>query len=193
MRNLLRSLFQRVVRLYAVRANVTLGQRVHIGPFSHLWAPNRLSVGNDVYIGKFCTIEIDGRIGNQVLIANGVGLVGRHDHDFTAVGVPVRSAPWVGDKDYTAPRGIEEVIVEDDVWLGYGCIVLSGVTIGRGAIVSAGAVVTRDVEPYAIVAGVPARKVGERFSPEDRQRHESLLHVPPRPPKADGEGRVAAE
>lgn len=190
MRNLLRSLFQRVVRLYAVRgANVTLGQRVHIGPFSHLWAPNRLSVGDDVYIGKFCTIEVDGRIGNQVLIANNVGLVGRHDHDFTAVGVPVRSAPWVGDPSFKGPRGIEEVVVEDDVWLGYGAIVLSGVTIGHGAIVSAGSVVTRDVPPYAIVAGVPARQVGTRFNDGDRARHEAALHGG----AADGAIRHAAE
>lgn len=192
MRRLLRTLFQGVVRAYAVRANVTLGSRVHIGPFSHLWAPNALSVGDDVYIGKFCTIEVDGSIGNQVLIANGVGLVGRHDHDFTTVGVPVRSAPWVGDDSFQAPQGQERVVVEDDVWLGYGCIVLSGVTIGHGAIVSAGAVVTRNVDPYAIVAGVPARKVGDRFSPEDRLRHEHILRYGHVPPQADGD-RVAAE
>ncbi|MFA7429334.1 MAG: DapH/DapD/GlmU-related protein, partial [Rhodospirillaceae bacterium] len=151
-----------------------------------------LSVGDDVYIGKFCTIEVDGRIGNQVLIANGVGLVGRHDHDFTTVGVPVRSAPWVGDAAFKATHGPEILVVEDDVWLGYGCIVLSGVTVGRGAIVSAGAVVTHDVAPYAIVAGVPARAVGERFSPDERLRHETILRATLRRPDAGG-GRVAAE
>ncbi|MGC2856371.1 acyltransferase [Novispirillum sp. DQ9] len=188
MRSLLRTLFQRVVRLYAVRANVTLGRRVHIGPFSHLWAPNHLSVGNDVYIGKFCTIEVDGRIGNQVLIANNVGLVGRHDHDFTAIGIGVRSAPWVGDPAFQRPRGIEQVVVGDDVWLGYGAIVLSGVTIGRGAIVSAGSVVTRDVAPYAIVAGVPARQVGTRFGDDgDRTRHEAILYGTGSPPRQAAE------
>ncbi|KJS42823.1 MAG: hypothetical protein VR70_03650 [Rhodospirillaceae bacterium BRH_c57] len=126
------------------------------------------------------------------MIANGVGLVGRHDHDFTTVGVPVRSAPWVGDDSFQAPQGQERVVVEDDVWLGYGCIVLSGVTIGHGAIVSAGAVVTHNVDPYAIVAGVPARKVGDRFSPEDRLRHEHILRYGHVPPQADGD-RVAAE
>jgi maltose O-acetyltransferase len=55
-----------------------------------------------------------------------------------------------------------EVILGDHVWIAYRAIILPGVTIGEGAVVAAGAVVTRDVEPFAIVAGVPAHKVGER-------------------------------
>lgn len=55
---------------------------------------------------------------------------------------------------------ISEVVIEDDVWLARGSIILEGVRIGRGAIVAAGAVVTRDVEPFNVVAGNPARKVG---------------------------------
>lgn len=54
------------------------------------------------------------------------------------------------------------VVIGDRVWIGYRAVVLPGVTIGEGAVVGAGAVVTRDVEPYAIVAGNPARKIGER-------------------------------
>jgi acetyltransferase-like isoleucine patch superfamily enzyme len=56
----------------------------------------------------------------------------------------------------------ESVFVSDDVFIGVGAIVLSGVKIGRGAVIGAGAVVTKDVEPYSFVAGVPARKIGER-------------------------------
>jgi len=55
-----------------------------------------------------------------------------------------------------------DVLIGDRVWIGYRAIVLPGVTIGEGAVVGAGAVVTRDVEPYAIVAGNPARKIGSR-------------------------------
>ncbi len=67
------------------------------------------------------------------------------------------------------------MIVEDDVWIGYGAILLSGVRVCRGSIVAAGAVVTDDVAPYAIVAGNPARQVGRRM-PEDRvEEHERLL------------------
>lgn len=62
--------------------------------------------------------------------------------------------------DFTDRGG--EVIIGDHVWIGYRAIVLPGVKIGDGAVVGAGAVVTRDVEPFAIVAGNPARKIGER-------------------------------
>jgi acetyltransferase-like isoleucine patch superfamily enzyme len=54
------------------------------------------------------------------------------------------------------------VVIEDDCWLGAGAIVVDGVRIGRGSVVGAGAVVTRDVEPYSVVVGVPARKVATR-------------------------------
>jgi lipopolysaccharide biosynthesis protein len=64
-------------------------------------------------------------------------------------------------EDYHASRG--DVVIGHDVWLGSGCMILSGVTVGHGAVVAARAVVTRDVPPYAIVAGNPARVVRHRF------------------------------
>ena len=60
------------------------------------------------------------------------------------------------------------VVVEDDVWIGANAIVRSGVTVGRGAVVGGGAVVTRDVEPYTIVAGVPAEGDRPALRPGDR-------------------------
>lgn len=57
---------------------------------------------------------------------------------------------------------VGKVVIEDRVWLGANVIVLPGVTIGEGAVCCAGCVVTRDVEPYAVVAGIPAKKVNER-------------------------------
>src|SRR5262249_8495323 len=157
--SMIRRLWQLIYRRYAVRANVALGRRVHLGVGTVLWAPRALRIGNGVYVGKGCTIECDGRIGNGVLIANRVGIVGRNDHDMHGLGVPIRRAPWVGDAG--GPRN-DPVEIGDDVWIGYGAIVLSGVTVGRGAVVAAGAVVTKDVEPYAIVAGNPARPVDSR-------------------------------
>jgi len=101
--------------------------------------------------------------------------VGRHDHLFGQIGVPTLFATSVTDPGYPPGLALEEVAVEDDVWIGYGSIVLTGVRIGRGGIVAAGAVVTKDVPPYAIVAGVPARVVGHRHSPEDIPRHEQAI------------------
>lgn len=59
-----------------------------------------------------------------------------------------------------------DIIIEDDVWIGYGCTILSGVRIGQGAVLAAGSVVTKDVPPYAIVGGVPASVIRFRFAKE---------------------------
>ena len=59
-----------------------------------------------------------------------------------------------------------DIIVENDVWIGYRATILSGVNIGQGAIIAAGSVVTKDVPPYAIVGGVPAKVIKYRFPPE---------------------------
>jgi acetyltransferase-like isoleucine patch superfamily enzyme len=170
-----RRAWQRVNRRYAVRANVTVGSNVHIGIGSILWAPNRLTVADDVYIGKFCTLECDGSIGRFTMIANNVGLIGRYDHDHRSIGLPIRHAPWIGSPDYKGPGLGLAIVVGEDVWIGFGAVVLTGVTIGRGAIVAAGSVVTRDIPPYAIAAGSPARAVATRFNAEEIAEHERLL------------------
>lgn len=170
-----RRAFQRVNRLYAVRANVEVGRNAHIGIGSILWAPNRMKIADDVYIGKFCTVECDGSIGRFVMIANNVGLIGRYDHDYRSIGAPIRKAPWIGSPEYKGPGLGLQLIVEDDVWIGFGAVLLSGITIGRGAIVAAGSVVTRDVPPYSVVAGNPSRVVKMRFAPEEIAEHERLL------------------
>ena len=68
-----------------------------------------------------------------------------------------------------------DVVIEDDVWVGTGAIILKGVTIGRGSIIAAGALITKDVPPYSIVGGVPARVIKMRFTPEEIKRHENNL------------------
>jgi len=152
-------------RLHVLKARKIshVGKDLHIGARSHFWAPEAITIGNGVYIGKDVLVECNAEIGDYVLMANRVSLVGRHDHDFRAIGIPVRFSPWIGSKSPPSPFKSEKVVIESDVWLGFGAVVLSGVTIGRGAIVAAGAVVTRDVGAYEIVAGNPAQKIGMRF------------------------------
>lgn len=174
---LMRPLWLRLFKLYAIRGNVECHHDLHLGIGSKIFAPHRLTIGRDVYIGKLCTIECDGRIGDEVMIANSVGIVGRHDHDYTVVGKSIRRAPWIGNADYVNGERNNEITIGSDVWIGYGAVVLSGITVGRGAVVAAGAVVTRDVAPYAIVAGNPARQVASRFSAENISRHEALLEA----------------
>ena len=151
------------------------GRRLHVGKGTRLWAPDFIRIGRDVYVGKHVTVECNCEIGDFVLIANRVAIVGRKDHDSRALGIPVRLAPWVGHAGQPDSRA--PAVVESDVWLGFGAIVLSGVRIGRGAIVSAGAVVARDVPPFAIVAGNPANVVAECFAAREQAAHEhSLAH-----------------
>jgi acetyltransferase-like isoleucine patch superfamily enzyme len=171
----LRPLWQSAFRLYAIRANAKIGRNLHIGVGSKIAAPRSLVIGDDVHVGKLCTIECDGEIGDDVMIANAVGIVGRFDHDHTMVGVPMRKAPWIGDPDYQGAGRDLRVVIGSDVWIGYGAIILSGVTIGRGAIVGAGSVVVSDVRPYAIVMGNPARPVGARFASDVVPQHEELM------------------
>lgn len=164
-----------LVRRLAVSGPVEVGEQVSIGIGSKIWAPQLLVIGSDVYIGRYCTIMVDGRIGCGTMIANNVGIVGRKDHDVSTVGVPVRYAPWIGDDDATRARLSLTTDIGEDVWVGFGAIILSGVSVGRGAVVAAGAVVRNDVEPYAIVAGNPARAVARRFAEADIDVHEKRL------------------
>jgi acetyltransferase-like isoleucine patch superfamily enzyme len=155
-----------------VRENVSVGAGVHIGIGTTLWAPNSFEVADDVYVGKRCTIEVNGSLGRGSLLGNNVGLVGRHDHKWSDLGVPIRHAQWIGDSDVDSNSALHSVVIGEDCWIGYGATILSGVKIGAGAIVGAGAVVTSDVAPMDIVAGVPAREVGVRFRGEAVREHQ---------------------
>lgn len=163
-------------RLWRARGVVRAGRDLHVGARCRLWAPDAITIGDHSYLGKEVLIEANARIGAFVLIANRVAIVGRHDHDFRTPGVPVRFGAWIGSTHRPSPWRAETAVIEDDVWLGCGAIVLSGTRIGRGAIVAAGAVVSRDVAPYDIVAGNPARPVGRRFAEAaEITRHEALI------------------
>lgn len=116
-----------------------------------------MTIGNNVYIGKYCTLQADMEIGNNIDIANNVGLIGKYDHDYSKVGVSIKDAPWIGEDSYDFKGKNQKIIIEDDVWIGFGAIVFTGVKIHRGAIVAAGSIVTKNVPPYAIVGGNPAR------------------------------------
>lgn len=155
---------------------LSYGDGLHVGRGSRLWAPDEIRIGRCVYIGKDVHVEANSDIGDYCLIANRVAFVGRNDHDFSMVGVPVRFSPWIGSSKSRSPFREAKIVVEPDVWIGYASIVLTGVRIGRGSIVAAGSVVTRDVPAYSIVGGIPARVIGSRFSDEsDIKRHEASL------------------
>lgn len=175
-RNLFKTILGKAYNFYAVRHGVQLGNDVHVGIGSMLWAPNQFEVGDNVYIGKYCTIECDGAIGAHSMLGNQVGMIGRHDHDIWDVQRSVRCSRWIGDQDFDGSGTAQSRIdVGPDVWIGYGAILLSGISVGRGSIVAAGSVVTKDVQSYSIVAGCPAVPKGIRFSAAQVEEHERHL------------------
>lgn len=154
------------------KKKIKLGKTSTFGRGTVFYAPNRMTIGENVYIGKYCSLETDLEIGNDVLIGNNVGLIGKYDHDYSCLGKSIKDSPWIGDADYQFKGKGLKIVIENDVWIGYGSIVVSGVHIGRGAIVAAGSVVLKDVGPYSIVAGNPAREISKRFDLEQIKIHE---------------------
>ncbi|OKS86401.1 acyltransferase [Mucilaginibacter polytrichastri] len=159
-----------VYRKYKIGPGFYSGTRVRI------WGKKTISIGKNFYIGRDSFIESDAIIGDNVLWGNRVALVGRYDHHYLQPGVPIRLASQIRDKDYNW-LGLNSVtVIEDDVWVSYGCTILSGVTIHTGSIIAAGSVVTKDVEPYSIYGGVPAKKIKDRFaSKQELELHLSML------------------
>lgn len=158
------------------KKGIKWGNNSTFGRGTIFWTPHEIIVGDNVYIGKYCTIQADIEMGNNIEIANAVGLIGKYDHDYSKIGVSIKDAPWIGDKDYSFKGLNQKIIIDDDVWIGYGSIVFTGVHINRGAIIAAGSIVIKDVPPYAIVAGNPARIKGYRFTEKEIVEHENKLY-----------------
>lgn len=127
-----------------------------------------VSVGKNTY-GRLRIISFNDshklRIGNFVSMADDITFLLDSDHYLNYVSTfPMKVQVTKELQMEAISKG--DIIVDDDVWIGYGATILSGVHIGQGAVVAAGAVVTKDVPPYAIVGGVPAKVIKYRFSPE---------------------------
>ena len=132
-----------------------VGERAQFEHQVHIKATSgetRIRIGREVFVGFNCEFDVSHelQIGDHVLIAPGC-FITDHSHRHAA-------GQNIADQGCTSGP----VRLEDDVWLGAHVVVLPGVTIGRGAIIGAGAVVTHNVESMSIVAGVPARKIGAR-------------------------------
>lgn len=126
-----------------------------LGDYSYLGP--RCIVG-DAKIGKFCAIAAEVRIGAP---NHPMGRPSMHRFSYCP---EYYSADAVRDASFFEQRKQDCAIIGNDVWIGHGVIVLPGVTVGDGAVLAAGAVVSKDVEPYTIVGGVPAKIIRERFS-----------------------------
>jgi virginiamycin A acetyltransferase len=113
-------------------------------------------------------------IGNYCSIADGVKFLLSGNHQYDIVSTYPYELLMLGRKDAGIAVAKGNIIIGDDVWIGANAIICSGVTVGQGAIVAAGGVVTKDVEPYAIVGGNPARVIKYRFNENIRKKLGSI-------------------
>jgi acetyltransferase-like isoleucine patch superfamily enzyme len=118
------------------------------------------------FVNVECVLGPRVELHRYAMLAPRVAIVGG-DHCYDQVGVPVI---------FAGRPEMPKTTIEADAWIGYGAIIMAGVTVGRGAIVAAGAVVANDVPAYEIYGGVPARRIGVRFERQgDREAHDAML------------------
>jgi len=150
------------------------GENVYIGPRTRITSPENVFVGHDVSLGVggwLSAVNASIQIGNYVMFGPEVALI-CGNHNTAEVGIPMFSVKA------KRPGDDLPIVIEDEVWLGFRTTILKGVTVGRGAVVGANSVVNRDVPPYAIVVGNPARVQRFRFDLETIMRHEESIYPP---------------
>ena len=132
-----------------------------------------VSIGDHCFLGEnvsFNSLNAKVSIGNHVIIASDVLFItGNHRYDVLG-----KYISEIGEEEKRQSDD-QDIVVADDVWIGSRAILLKGVSIGEGSIIGAGAVVTKTVEPYSIVAGNPAKLIKMRFNSEEIKKHKAIL------------------
>jgi len=137
-----------------------------------LYTFKNISVGDNVRLGfgaSFVAADTTITIGNKVLFGPNVKIRGGN-HNTSQIG------KYMFDVRDKAPQNDSPIYIEDDVWVGTGATILKGVRIGRGSIIGAGAIVTKDIPPYSVAVGVPAKVIKCRWSLEEILMHEKTLY-----------------
>ncbi len=163
-----------------IRRSSIIYERVSIG--------NNVELGHNVVIRENSMIKDSCRIGTNTII-DGEAYIGSNTIVQSNVYIPPKVR--IGSNVFIAPRvvftndryppskRIIETIVEDDVVIGANSTIIAGIVIGKGAVIAAGAVVTKSIEPYTVVAGVPAKPIMDREEYEKRKRlYESMMYFP---------------
>lgn len=129
--------------IFSYNGSIKIGKNCFIGKNSNIWSANKIEIGNDV------------------LISHNVNIIDTNSHELDYL---KRAKSYIEMTTIGHPNSIEDVdsspiTIEDHVWISFNCTVLKGVTIGKGAIIAAGSLVTKDVAPFTLVAGNPAKLV----------------------------------
>ena len=149
------------------KGSVSIGDGTHVkGELVTFAHGGRIDIGHNCYVGENSRVwsALQVTIGDRVLIAHNVNIVDNNTHPLSARSrhehyMEIISRGFPIDNRYELKE--RSILIEDDVWIGMGSIVLPGCKLGRGAIVGAGSVVTKDVPPYTIVAGNTAKIIRE--------------------------------
>ena len=150
------------------------GDRVFFSPSDSVFLYENMYIGNDVHIGYHADMVASRSrivIGDHTVFGPHVSIRGG-DHRVDVIG---KFIDQVND-NMKLPENDQDVIFEGDNWIGMNVTVLKGVTIGRGCIIAAGAVVNKSTPRYSIVGGVPAKVLKMRFTSEQIKEHETILY-----------------
>lgn len=149
--------FFKKMKIYSpyVSAESLKGDNIEIHRSS--FVDSKSNIGSYTYIGSYCFIT-KSDIGRYCSIANNVS-IGQGEHNLKNI-----STSSIFYKDPYRELTSKKCVIEDDVWIGVGAIILRGVKLGMGSVIAANAVVTKSVPEYAIVAGVPAQVIRYRFT-----------------------------
>lgn len=140
------------VRVFALRLmGAKLGEHVTIEPRVYVGSGQDIVLGDHVQVNEGCRLR-NVRMGHHVMIAPDVAMLNLGHHT-ESTDIPMMMQ---------GTRVYPPTVVEDDVWIGMRALIMPGIRIGQGAIVAAGSVVVKDVEPYAVVGGNPARVIKRR-------------------------------
>lgn len=156
----------RIENNQANKNTIAIGSHCHIlGQLTVFAHGGKIHIGESCFVGEHSRIwsAESIRIGDRVLISHGVNIHDNNSHSLSALN---RHLHFKQILNFGHPKTLEDVpsapiVIEDDVWIGFNCTILKGVTIGEGAIVGAATVITKDVPSYTVVAGNPARVIGQ--------------------------------
>lgn len=131
------------LQVFSYGGIVKIGERCFIGEYSRIWSSNTVIIGNDV------------------LISHNVNIIDTNTHE---IDFQERSKGFLEMINYGHPNvkpNVDDapIVISDNVWINFNCVILKGVTIGTGAIIAAGSIVTKNVPPFALVAGNPAKVI----------------------------------
>lgn len=159
-----RSKFRSVVKVVTYKLiGAEIRNNVYMQGHVRLYGVKNIKINEGVFLGegvKIISYDAKVTIGNNCLIASDCILITRN-HNFSDLKIPIKKQGYTN----------KDILIEDDVWLGYRVVVLPGITIGKGAIVAANSVVTKNIEPNTIYGGNPARLI------KYRGNHESISHM----------------